>query len=193
MPSILEFVAEKRALPRKRPGGRRAESLVERFWARVEKTETCWLWTGVPDKYGYGRFAVAGKTFKAHRIGYEIQIGPIPDGLTLDHRCHTEDETCSGGNTCPHRRCVRGDHLEPVEGGENTRRGLVRRTHCKHGHEFTPENTWLFDRKEYVIRHCRTCRATAWEKENQRRSKLRKAQRVESAGTLSSDVCEEPR
>lgn len=85
-----------------------------RFWSKVDASGDCWLWTGAPH-LGYGRFSRgrSGATY-AHRVAYELLVGPIPDGLTLDHLCW---------NTL----CVNPDHLEPVTRAENTRRArLVR-------------------------------------------------------------------
>ena len=50
------------------------------FWAKVEKTDTHWLWTGAHQSRGYGSFAIAGKTYQAHRLAYETAYGPIPTG-----------------------------------------------------------------------------------------------------------------
>lgn len=61
--------------------------LPQTFWAKVEKTDTHWLWTGAHQSRGYGSFAIAGKTYQAHRLAYETAYGPIPDGLTIDHLC----------------------------------------------------------------------------------------------------------
>lgn len=122
-------------------------TLEERFWAKVNKTDTCWLWTAAQKHNGYGSFTYKGKTFRAHRLSYELLVGPIPAGLVLDHLCRV-------------RHCVNPAHLEVVTMEENKLRGLsvcninAAKTHCKHGHEFTAENTWL----EGHWRRCRTCR-----------------------------------
>lgn len=76
-----------------------------RFWCRVEKTPTCWLWTGT-GRSGYGRFQIDGVKVAAHRFAYELLVAPIPDGLYLDHICH---------NTA----CVNPDHLRPVTSKQN--------------------------------------------------------------------------
>lgn len=78
---------------------RKYDSVEEQFWANVEKTEDCWLWKASTfADSGYGQMRVGKKMRRAHRVGYEIQAGPIPEGLAVLHRC---DEP----------RCVRGSHL----------------------------------------------------------------------------------
>lgn len=116
------------------------------FWAKVDKTQTCWNWTGGLTFYGYGRFNIDNTRWPVHRLAYELLVGPIPDGLVLDHLCRN-------------RRCVNPEHLEPVTGRENTLRGVgpsaesARATHCPAGHEFTPENTKRLPKQ----RRCRQC------------------------------------
>jgi len=108
------------------------------------------------------------RTLRVHVVVYTSLVGPVAEGLVLDHICHNADPTCLGGPTCPHRACVNTDHLEPVTPGENTRRarqqaitagrpGLVRSdpNFCMKGHELTPANTYT-DPSGY--NHCRTCR-----------------------------------
>ncbi len=77
-----------------RPQSRPAD---ERFWEKVEKTDACWLWTGCLTD-GYGHFSIGVERILAHRLSYEWAVGPIPEGLALDHICHV-------------RRCVRPAHL----------------------------------------------------------------------------------
>lgn len=83
----------------------------------------CWLWNGARTAAGYGWVRVNGESVAAHRWAYETLVGPIPDGLHIDHLCHTNDLTCRGGDACPHRPCVNPSHLEPVTNAENARRG----------------------------------------------------------------------
>lgn len=79
----------------------------ERFWAKVDKTETCWNWTAYRDKDGYGRFSPrAGEMAGAHRFVFELAGVAIPAGMVVDHRCH---------NTS----CVRLGHLRVVSQKQN--------------------------------------------------------------------------
>ena len=118
----------------------------ERFWPKVQKTETCWLWTGFK-RNGYGHFWVRGRLIQAHRFAYELLVGPIPTGLTLDHLCRN-------------RSCVNPKHLEAVSMRTNILRGnnlsarYAQATHCVHGHPFDLFNT-LIGRKGQ--RRCRAC------------------------------------
>ena len=118
----------------------------ERFWMKVEKTDSCWLWTSALSERGYAWFWADSRRFRAHRWIYELLIGPIPEGLEIDH-------------TCCVRRCVNPAHLEPVTHQENIRRSIPARwakTHCRRGHELTPENTYDYKGRQ---RFCKTCRA----------------------------------
>ncbi len=72
--------------------------LEERFWAKVHKGSNCWLWTGSKDSWGYGTFWIEGKTKGTHRVAYELEYGPIVDGLFV---CHT----------CDVPNCVNPEHL----------------------------------------------------------------------------------
>jgi hypothetical protein len=135
------------------------------FWGRVEKTPGCWLWKGTILYTGYGQRSLGGGVAKlAHRLAYELSVGPIPRGMKLDHTCHNQDKTCPGGWSCAHRRCVNPAHLEVVTQRENVLRGFgiaarnVQKTHCKHGHEFTEENTYKTIVRGNPKRECWTCK-----------------------------------
>lgn len=122
-------------------------SPVQRFFEKIDKTETCWLWVAALDK-GYGRFAADGRRMiSAHRWSYEFHVGPIPEGLTLDHLCRTP-------------RCVNPDHLEPVTQRENMAR-IPPKTHCPHGHPFTTANTYIRTASRQDLRPARQCRTCA--------------------------------
>lgn len=117
------------------------------FWARVEPTGFCWNWTGPPMRTGYGQLQRKGRHHYAHRMAYELLVGPIPDGLHIDHLCRN-------------RLCVNPDHLEPVESGENTRRGYApgivaaRLGLCYRGHELSGSNVY---HRPSGGRCCRRC------------------------------------
>lgn len=127
------------------------------FWTKVDKAGAvpahrpdlgpCWLWTGTVSRKGYGHHGWEGATRITHRIAYQLVVGPIPEGLELDHLCRN-------------RACCNPDHLEAVTHAINALRGIsanainARKTHCLRGHEFTPENT----RIDSFGRHCRACR-----------------------------------
>lgn len=128
--------------------------LRQRFSSKVDKTDSCWNWTGTTQggsRGGYGQLWADGKMRQAHRVSYELHIGPIPDGLTIDHLCR---------NT----RCVNPEHLEPVTQQENNHRGNTvsgvnsRKTKCHNGHELSGDNLrmWI-DKRGRSHRHCRTC------------------------------------
>ena len=124
----------------------------ERFNAKVvTDAETgCWRWTGVRTHDGYGTLFEG----YAHRVSYELFVGPIPEGLEVDHLCN---------NRC----CVNPEHLEPVTREENIRRQVERRTHCKSGHPYTPENTYV---RPCGARQCRACNAAAVRRYQKRRA-----------------------
>lgn len=117
----------------------------KRFWDNVEVSGFCWYWTGYLRSDGYGGYGV----LSAYRVAYELLVGEVPDGLELDH-------------VCRNHACINPDHLEPVTHQENMLRYAhhhhnSRKTHCKQGHAFTPDNTRVFQGK----RQCKRCNAAA--------------------------------
>jgi len=130
----------------------------ELFLLKVYKTDGCWLWTGKIDKRGkgYGVFTYREngkpKSVGAHRYAYELWVGPIPPGLTIDHIWPI----------CQNTHCVRAPgHLEPVTPAEQNRRYYSRQTHCKWGHKFTPENTRISPEGHRLCRQCTRRRVNA--------------------------------
>jgi HNH endonuclease len=122
---------------------------LQRFEERISPLEDCWIWDR-PGIGGYGMLHVNGKQVYAHRWSYEFHIGPIPEGLQLDHLCRR-------------RACVNPYHLEPVPAEVNKARGIKKnrntgKTHCQNGHPFDAQNTYL---TTAGFRKCRICLA-AW-------------------------------
>lgn len=150
----------------------------ERFMAQMEpQPDGCIWFTGCIDKHGYGVTRKDNRQWRAHRAAYELLVGPIPDGLILDHTCHNGTD-CLGGLECMHRRCVNPNHLRVTTNAENLRASHLtlngvnaRKTHCIHGHEFTPENTII---NRHGTRACRECQRGHW-REYQRQLRLLEA------------------
>jgi HNH endonuclease len=90
------------------------QATIERFLDKVVKTEECWLWVAAVGSNGYGQFRYQGKTVEAHRVSWELHIGPIPVGLVIDH-----DNPSYG---CGNILCVNPNHLEPVTKKVNAER-----------------------------------------------------------------------
>ena len=113
-----------------------SQPVVSRFWAKVQKTDTCWLWTGSQNPAGYGTFWLDGTVVNSHRVAYELTQGPICEGLELDHLCNV-------------KHCVNPDHLEAVTHRENGLRSeapniqLHRAGTCKRGHPVNDTNTYF--------------------------------------------------
>jgi len=126
---------------------RHAQRFRDRF--DINSVTGCWLWKLRLSK-GYGRFGYDKRVELAHRVAYWHWVGKIPKGLELDHLCRT-------------RHCVNPNHLEAVTQQENIRRGEAgkitgarqrAKIHCKHGHKFTPQNTY---HRSSGGRSCITC------------------------------------
>jgi len=138
-------------------------NLPDRLLAKILVSDTCWLWTGSVTSTGYGRAWNGTRSDWVHRIVYELTVGPIPTGLEIDHVCHMVDKACLGGAACPHRRCVRPDHLEAVTKSVNSRRSRqpeltrarhARQTHCRNGHPLVGVNLRMNVDGRRV---CKTC------------------------------------
>lgn len=151
----------------------RRRSLESRFWSHVEKRSgrawngtECWEWRASCTPEGYGKFKVGGRDAYAHRFSYELARGPIPARLTVDHLCRC-------------RRCVNPDHLEAVTArvnilrGENPAARNARKSHCRAGHELTPENVHT-----PAGTHHRVCRLCERERGRERLARRRQALRT---------------
>lgn len=161
--SVVGYVRQRKPKPR--------IPCEDRFFSKVEPTGFCWYWVGA-HCLGYGRFRAlnpatgqATHQVLAHRWSYEYLVGPIPEGLEIDHLCRNP-------------LCVNPDHLEPVTRKENNLRSYnvggvnARKTHCPQGHEYTEENTYV-ETMYYggKGRKCRECgrikgRKDYWAKKN---------------------------
>lgn len=139
--------------------------LQERWLAKIEVTNTCWLWTAGKHWFGHGTIALPGTRTSAyaHRLSYQWFVGTIPSHLEIDHVCCVPS-------------CVNPTHLEAVTHAENVRRGRVAqimgaRTHCANGHPFAGDNVRP---RSDSGRLCLTCK-----RETQRRYR-------ERAGSLAA-------
>lgn len=152
-------------------------SPIERLFSKVNKRGPipahnlalgrCWVWQGTTNGKGYGKIYVGDRDVYVHRFSYEQHQGPIPAGLVIDHLCRN-------------RACIRPSHLEPktalanllAEGSRIRFNGADQRakTHCKNGHEFSSENTYITPSGS---RACRTCKRIV-----QREYEIRKQRRL---------------
>lgn len=135
-------------------------TLSERFHAKIRREDNgCWRWMGSINQGGYGNMGVSvprKRNVPAHRVGYELYKGPIPEGLQLDHLCRN-------------RWCVNPEHLEPVTQKENINRGesptavLHRLGHCARGHEMNEQNSYP-RKKNPEHRICKVCKSMSGRK-----------------------------
>lgn len=137
-------------------------TLPERILASVTKDAAtgCWTWARSVDRNGYGHLHFQRRMWIAHRTAYEQFVGPIPNGMTLDH-------------VCRNKRCVNPAHLEPVTQLENVRRYYAAQTHCKNNHEYTQENTIRYRNG----RMCRACKRASGKRSYEKCGRARRKAR----------------
>jgi hypothetical protein len=119
--------------------GKAPKPLIDRLMARVspEPTTGCWIWTGTHNSNGYGKIRVDRRMSLTHRVAYSIFVGPLLDGMDIDH-------------TCRNRACVNPDHLEQISHRDNTVRRNAVRTTCPRGH--------VYDKIDQGARRCSLCK-----------------------------------
>ncbi|MFI1942236.1 HNH endonuclease signature motif containing protein [Streptomyces purpureus] len=119
----------------------------ERLMKNTDRSGACWLWTKALDRHGYAEIKIDRRHYLAHRVSYELFVGPIPPGLVIDHLCRV-------------RSCLNPAHLEPVTNRENVLRGEglaaqnAAKAHCPQGHPYDEANTIL---RPSGSRRCRAC------------------------------------
>jgi hypothetical protein len=142
----LDALLSKASRPVDGQKGRRSFYTIAYLRTRCAADENqCWVWQGARQSNGYG---VVGRnqtgTRMIHRVMYILTFGMISHEVEIDHLCRN-------------RACANPEHMELVTHAENCRRGIAyheRPTHCKHGHAYTPENTYITPTGYYV---CQTC------------------------------------
>lgn len=160
----------------------RVVDLAEHFWARVDTSagpDGCWPWTLSTTSVGYGQVVMQGKRYATHVFAYMDRVGPVPEGLHLDHTCHNLDLSCSGGRECAHRRCCNPRHLVPKTPRDNLDSANLPRQRgpfveqCPQGHLYDEENTGWITRGarggKHPGRRERYCKACHRERARQRR------------------------
>lgn len=146
-----------------------SEKQVVRWWSNVVVTDGCWHWAGDINHKGYGRMYANGRSIGAHRIGYQMLRGEIPDGMEIDH-------------LCKNRSCVCPDHLEVVTHKENVLRGdnfsakYARRTHCDRcGLALAGDNLRIQVENGKPRRRCVNCKRRTC-RDNQRKYRAQKSE-----------------
>jgi hypothetical protein len=117
------------------------ERLHERLLASSERVGDCLLWTGKLTYSGYGHISVRDQKDNVHRVAYKLWVGPIPEGMEIDHLCNV-------------RNCFEPAHLEPVTHAENLRRIRRRQTHCNQGH-LRAEDSYIAANGRLTCRSCK--------------------------------------
>ena len=154
---------------------------IQRFYSHLTRSaDGCWLWsTDRCDAHTYGQVSLRGRTWMAHRIAWELLVGPIPDGLVVDHLCRRP-------------ACCNPAHLDLVTPSVNVRRGNrprasahynARKTTCKRGHPLSGDNLYIRHDHRGAHRVCKTCVALFSRESRERKSAP--AARQGNAGTVA--------
>lgn len=124
------------------------KTIRERFYDKINQTAGCWHWIGAKEGQGYGQLRVGGrangKLLKAHRISYELHIGPIPPGLVIDHKCRV-------------KACVNPEHLRAITQKQNTENRSGARSDSKTGvwgvHQNNRTKKWFVSVRHHGVDH----------------------------------------
>ena len=154
------------------------------FLKHVEKTENCWNWIGSISTEGYGNLGrnINGKgvNYKAHRYAYQNSVGPIPDGMCLDHICRN-------------RRCVNPAHLRVVTRRENAIQNSLgrtavnaKKTHCPKGHPYDGVYTWPSKKGNRYCLLCRRANNRKWDTKERARERMRRWRARQHQETITS-------
>jgi hypothetical protein len=137
------------------------DEILVRLCRHIRQQDGCWLWTGMLNGHGYGLISIAKgrrhgrKMFEAHRVAYQLMVGPVPEGLELDHLCRR-------------RACVNPTHVEPVTHAINMERSRGFRTpklRCPAGHRLVEANIYRRPDGFAECRECRVERGRGWWRE----------------------------
>ena len=158
--------------------------LWHRVWTRIigDIQTQCWVWTAARNSDGHGEIKIGGVNNAPYRVVYEWLVGPIPNGLVLDHLCRN-------------RVCVRPEHLEPVTNEINIMRGQsapainARKNQCPRGHPYNAANTIHLPNGG---RRCRTCSEGYYMEHRDQIRAQRSAAYRERAESLGKSVLPEP-
>lgn len=139
---------------------------LDRFFEKVVwngDEDECWTWQGAKSAFGYGRLTCRQAQLYAHRVSYENFVGPVADGLVVDHLCREPS-------------CVNPAHLEPVTQRENCYRGTgfpmpnLHKTHCPKGHPYAGDNLYVNPKGHRFCRKCSKTNDAAWRRRKKERT-----------------------
>jgi hypothetical protein len=146
--------------------GRKRLDPAVNWWSKVDQrgNDECWPWLAGCDRDGYGKFAVGlgghrQRHVSAHRFGYELLVGPIPDGQVVCHSCDNPP-CCNPAHWF--LGTPRENNDDKVAKGRHAKLWGTplrnsRKTHCRRGHELTPQNTRIYIRGGHEQRRCKSC------------------------------------